>query len=193
MRYKHNQVFEENIFYSPDGCWLWIGPTHKNGYPVFKGKFAHRYSYTRYTGEIKDKLFVCHTCDIPLCVNPNHLFLGSQTDNLRDMTLKGRRRCPKGAKCAQSKLTVEQVTRIKGLLVIGLLPKLISKCMNIPKYLVDTIKQRKAWESVPTPKIPGAPDEWKKISGYKYVSHETLVKRRLTMLSEGKISYSKFH
>src|SRR5688572_10264945 len=108
MRCKYSQVFEENIFYSPDGCWLWIGSTHKNGYGLFKQTFAHRYSYVLYKGEIENKLFVCHSCDTPLCVNPNHLFLGSQTDNLRDMTLKGRRRCPKGAKCVQSRLTVDQ-------------------------------------------------------------------------------------
>lgn len=77
-----------------DGCWEWTGATSAAGYGVF-GKntklwFAHRFSYELSNGPIPDGMFVCHQCDNPRCVRPDHLFLGSHKDNMKDMCLKGR-------------------------------------------------------------------------------------------------------
>jgi hypothetical protein len=80
-------------------CWLWLGPVHTNGYGRLwitrrlgkrkKGK-AHRTSYELVYGPIPDDILVCHHCDTKLCVRPNHLFLGTDADNMDDKTRKGR-------------------------------------------------------------------------------------------------------
>lgn len=79
-------------FISPEpmsGCWLWTGNlTH--GYAALGKKRIHRLMWEREHGPIPQGLYVCHKCDVPLCVNPSHLFLGTQKDNIQDMIQKGR-------------------------------------------------------------------------------------------------------
>ena len=75
-------------------CWNWTGAT-ANGYGVlnFGGQVrAHRLAYETFVGPIPDGLLVCHRCDNPRCVNPGHLFVGTNSDNTRDMVSKGRQR-----------------------------------------------------------------------------------------------------
>jgi hypothetical protein len=76
-------------------CWEWQGTKDGHGYGTFslgggKSEKASRFSWQYYNGEIPDGLFACHICDNPPCVNPNHLFLGTATDNMQDMIAKGR-------------------------------------------------------------------------------------------------------
>ena len=79
-----------------DGCWIWTAARHWFGYGKFfikKGQplqLAHRISYRLAFGEIPDGLQVLHHCDVPECVRPEHLFLGTQRDNMRDCRAKGR-------------------------------------------------------------------------------------------------------
>lgn len=80
-----------------DDCWLWTGSTDKDGYGWFwvdgKTATAHRFSYALHNdGAIPDGLYVCHSCDNPPCVNPDHLWLGTNQDNMDDCARKGRRR-----------------------------------------------------------------------------------------------------
>ena len=76
------------------GCWVWTGNVRNDGYgrTKFRGKDwgAHRLSFTVFRYPVPDGLFVCHTCDRPLCVNPDHLFLGTALDNNGDAKRKGR-------------------------------------------------------------------------------------------------------
>lgn len=108
---------------SDTGCWEWQFALRK-GYGVFsfegkKNLASHRMSYIAFVGPIVDNLLVCHTCDNRKCINPEHLFLGTYSDNSKDAYIKGRVKIPKGKKFEENwkppnrKLTDEQVVRIK--------------------------------------------------------------------------------
>lgn len=87
--------FFEKIAYGISDCWFWIGSQNKHGYGqvgLLGENKAHRLSWILFKGEIPKGLKVLHKCDIRNCVNPNHLFLGTQIENIRDMDSKGRRR-----------------------------------------------------------------------------------------------------
>ena len=85
---------------SENECWEWNASFRPNGYGIFKTKdknhSSHRLSYELTNGLIDDNLKVCHKCDNRKCVNPNHLFLGTQSDNMKDCYNKGRMYIPIG-------------------------------------------------------------------------------------------------
>ncbi len=76
------------------GCWIWLLDTLPYGYGKIKvegkTKRAHRVSWEEFNGQIPEGMCVLHNCDVPACVNPEHLFLGTQADNMRDMKQKSR-------------------------------------------------------------------------------------------------------
>lgn len=100
------------------GCWIWLG--HLSGCKMQYGKIsvnrrsigAHRASYAAHNGEIPDGHCVRHICDNPACVNPDHLVLGTNQDNVDDRNRRGRQ-C-QGTRHPQSRLTTEQVHYIRG-------------------------------------------------------------------------------
>lgn len=69
-------------------CWLWSGPFDKDGYGKAVSTRAHRLSYEIFKGQIPDDTFVCHSCDVPACCNPEHLWLGSNSSNQLDSVIK---------------------------------------------------------------------------------------------------------
>lgn len=92
--------FESGVERLPwSGCWIWSRSVASSGYGDFRrsGKhyLAHRYSYQLYTGPIPTGLHVLHRCDVRGCVNPLHLFVGTNADNIRDAGAKGRRSGPR--------------------------------------------------------------------------------------------------
>lgn len=84
--------FEEKyIPVTESGCWLWTSAWEKKGYgQATNNKRAHRLSWEIHFGDIPSGMRVCHKCDTPACVNPGHLFLGTDLDNVRDKVRKGR-------------------------------------------------------------------------------------------------------
>jgi hypothetical protein len=97
-------------------CWIWEGGRADTQYGEIglNGKtiYAHRASYEICNGEIPKGLFVLHRCDNPPCVNPKHLWLGTQAENIQDCISKGRARRAYGENTRASKLTRDQATYI---------------------------------------------------------------------------------
>ena len=83
-----------HITIASSGCWIWTRSKNLQGYgqTIWEGKplLTHRAMYIALHGPIKPKICICHHCDTPACINPEHLFVGSQKDNLQDMYAKGR-------------------------------------------------------------------------------------------------------
>ncbi len=134
-------------------CWEWQGRKDKNGYGVMavriKGQkitFAHRLSYFFQFGRLPQNLKVCHQCDNPSCVNPNHLFLGTQQDNLADMVQK--RRHGFGERNAMAKLKESDVLKIRKLLSQGLTKTSIAKQFNVTDMVVGKISRRELWKHI---------------------------------------------
>lgn len=139
--------FESKVMPEPNtGCWLWSGGYDKDGYGNFyinrKPNRAHRVSYRIFKGEIGDRL-VLHHCDVPSCVNPEHLFLGTHKENMRDKVSKNR--CAKGENHGMSKLKDDQVREIR--LSTDSNRKLAKK-YNVNKKLIIELKKRNIWKHI---------------------------------------------
>jgi hypothetical protein len=108
-----------------DDCWIWTA-SHKgnDGYGAFWDGtnraprrphivYAHRWAYEHWVGEIPEGLEVCHSCDTPLCVKPDHLFAGTHSENMADSAAKGRQGVNAGSRNGRARLTREQVAEIR--------------------------------------------------------------------------------
>lgn len=108
-------AFFEKLAFGSTGCWYWLGFKNKLGYGVFQQDRAHRAAYKLFFGEIPEGLHILHKCDVRSCVNPEHLFMGTHSDNMRDCASKGRNFIPNinGEKNPQAKLTAELVSSMR--------------------------------------------------------------------------------
>jgi hypothetical protein len=133
----------------PDDCWLWTGSTAYYGYGGIRAGGrggaligTHRFSYILAYGPIPDGMRVLHRCDNPPCVNPAHLFLGTQKDNVADMVKKGRYNGPFGAK-----LSPDDVREIRRIYKKGMGRELARK-FNVCPSMINYIVTRKVWRHV---------------------------------------------
>ncbi|MEG4084594.1 HNH endonuclease signature motif containing protein [Microcoleus sp. POL10_C6] len=146
--------FEKHII-SKEDCWITDLYRNHQGYGQFNIKVklqrsrmnASRVSFMIYKGEIPEGMFVCHKCDNPPCVNPEHLFLGTHQENMRDMVAKGRSN--KGSKNPQSKLTEKEVFQIKVLLLeTNLTTERLSILFDVSPRTIAYIKKNHMWKHV---------------------------------------------
>lgn len=125
------------------GCWIWSGSLHQEGYGRFalngKTQKAHRVSYEIFKGKIPDGKLVCHSCDEPSCVNPDHLFIGTNYTNNLDKTKKGR---------AAKKLSADQVKEIRLLLAGGFGVTMIGKKYGVTHSMIIRIKNQQNWKGI---------------------------------------------
>ena len=136
------------------GCHLWTAATNKAGYGKFstsngKWNLAHRIAYERVNGKIPDGFLVCHKCDTPSCVNPEHLFIGTYNDNNKDRELKNRGRQQSGEKHGRSKLTANEVVQLRELVASGEMSSYAaSKKFGINSKTAHDIVSGKLWKHV---------------------------------------------
>ncbi len=136
------------------GCWLWTPPSSAHGYGQLKinGRpvAAHRISWVIHNGQIPLEAYVLHRCDVRNCVNPDHLFIGSHEENMRDMIKKGRHSHPKGEKNSNAKLTEMQIYQIRELYDSGgYTYKSISELYGVKSAAIGKIVGLKTWGHLP--------------------------------------------
>jgi len=140
------------------GCWEWIGGKTKFGYGRMgiddRTYSTHRVSYHLFIGAIPEGMCVCHKCDNPACVNPDHLFLGTQSDNMKDAYKKGRvkfdeisktNQYKKGHKAYNRILPDSLVIEIKRMIKLGISPSDIARKLNVKRQVVADIKRGQAY------------------------------------------------
>lgn len=143
----------------PSDCWLWTGavyPEYKHNLIYGKtlifgyGTTSHRAAYLFHNETIRAGMCVCHRCDVPLCCNPDHLFEGTQLDNIRDCISKGRIRSNpnRGSAHYSSILNEDDVIRIRELRSSGLKLKQIAIVFGIDVRHVSLICLRKRWTHI---------------------------------------------
>ena len=147
--------FEEKYTPEPNsGCWLWIGgPKDKKGcsrYGAFwlDGRIygAHQIAWVLFRGEIPDRMCVLHRCDVTFCVNPDHLFIGSQADNVADC--KRKRRHTYGEGQWQAKLTDVNIQHIRRLTAEGRTQASIARRFDVGKSTIRDVTKGRTWRHV---------------------------------------------
>lgn len=132
-------------------CWIWNGHISRDGYGSFTPYKipirAHRFMYQLVHGPIPPRMLVCHKCDNPICVNNSHLFLGSNSDNMKDAVSKGRKKGKRGSDNPLAKLVEGQVLKIRSLKDI-LSCRQVAEIFHISHQLVSSIQTKKAWSHI---------------------------------------------
>jgi hypothetical protein len=133
----------------PDACWPWMRSRTKDGYGTLgiggKVRRTHVLAWVEKHGPIPPGLQVLHKCDNPPCRNENHLFLGTNDDNMADKTRKGRNNTPKGAAHYAARLTPDQVRAIR---VDKRMLKEIAADYGVGLSIISGIRTGKKWASV---------------------------------------------
>ena len=144
-----------------DDCWIWTAYRNENGYGCYKlsGKLilAHRAAFLFTFGHLPQTKNICHHCDNPPCVNPSHLFVGTQSDNVHDCFNKGRGVPPNlkdrekvytGSLNPNSKLSEDDVIFIRYLLSVKTKQKHIAEMFNVHIATIERIASKKSWTHI---------------------------------------------
>lgn len=174
---RMRQLLYRKIIKTKSGCWKFKGSINKWGYGVINigGRLnashhnAHRISWMVHKGKIPKRMFVCHICDNRSCCNPEHLFLGTPKDNMRDMHKKGRNINLKGEECPYARLKNKDILKILKYFEKGYTNLQVAKKFNISKEHARDIKLGKNWAHI------GDRSKIKKIKSNKKILTESIV------------------
>lgn len=128
-------------------CWTWSGPTSEGrGVLSVNGQrhYAYRVAYECWVDPIPPGYVICHRCDNPICMNPAHLFAGTQLDNIDDMTVKGR--SVHGTKNHHAVLSPESVATVMGLLAAGIPQPRIAAKFGVARTTISAISTGRSWK-----------------------------------------------
>lgn len=155
------EEFWLNVRREASGCWVWLRARNKQGYGLVRFNKvtigAHRLAYQLTCGDIPAGLFVCHRCDNPPCCNPDHLFLGTTTDNQRDCVNKGRHKLQKRPQdsafrgqyfTGRAKLTEGQVVEIRTALSANVGPYTLARQYGVCYDTIRNIAIRRTWRLI---------------------------------------------
>ena len=154
MKTIHDRFMDKVSPEPNSGCWLWTAFTRKDGYGQFRfegrTQAAHRVAWQLYNGPLDrgasgSGVCVLHKCDNPACVNPDHLFTGSNADNVKDMVAKGRNQKCMGQDASMAKLTDADIITIRLLARMGKPQNEIATMFNVDNSTISDIKRRKSW------------------------------------------------
>lgn len=166
------------------GCLEWLGTCNPNGYGYFgRHYYTHRVAWELANGPIPDGKSVLHHCDNRLCVNVDHLFLGTQADNMRDMDDKGRRSAPprlKGEQNPKARLTAEQVLEIRSEKYAGWKQSDIARHFGITQVQAGRILNRESWahlESEQDASRESGPAKGERVGGSKLTEQDVIAIR----------------
>lgn len=151
--------FWSKVTMATTGCWLWTAATNDFGYGIFmsdrsggwRAERAHRLMFNAAHGEIPGRMVVCHRCDVPACVNPAHLFLGTKGDNTSDMMLKNRHRVRPllGEAHGCHRLTEEAVLEIRRLYSTGEFTQVaLGRMFGVQNTQIHHIVSGKQWRHI---------------------------------------------
>lgn len=138
-----------------NGCWEWTRGKTSAGYGAVwwggKTEAAHRLSYRLHRGPIPEGMYVCHSCDNPACVNPDHLWLGSLQDNHKDMMLKEREY--RGSQHHTTQITEDDVVAMRNLRASGMTPTEIANIYGLKRPMVSHICTGRNWKHAGGPVV----------------------------------------
>lgn len=157
--HKPEDVFK-HVSITESGCWEWTGRRGRGGYGRYEIKdrlyVAHRVAWAVRNGPIPPGLFVCHRCDNPPCVNPDHLFLGTPADNIQDAYRKGRIKplhCPperkaRGSRIAGSKLSERDVLAIRARRRAGASLRELGREFGVCDATISVVSRGLVWRHI---------------------------------------------
>ena len=133
-----------------DSCWEWSGIPRRGGYGQIMVQrqrwFSHRLSWTIANGKIPDEIFVLHKCDNPICVNPDHLFLGTAEDNAQDSVAKGR--SSRGERNGMAKIKADDVVEMRRRYFSGETQVALAKTYKIDRGHLSKVVNGLSWKHV---------------------------------------------